>query len=197
MSVKQFLFIACVALVSACTQKNAENKKPEIAEDDKGPYYFSMKDFVLDQWNVFHGQPYTFLVRVTKDGKTDSSYVDAFKMELGALMETFNKTDIGEKKFLDKYRFNVVDDNVTFTRNYYYEAIDPTLYTKVLQVMTDPTNNKIKSVYVEASDDKKELKLYYAPHKIIQVQEFKKANSGLLKEVKTEYRFPQAESSFE
>ena len=200
MSLKYSLLIILMAACAACGTKKVE-RKPPVPADDNPLTYFSMYDFVKDQWEIHRGQPYVLTKFVTKDGKTDSSMVSVFDMDLGSIMQEFIKTDIGDKKFIGKYDFSVVDDASSFTRSYYYEANEPDLYTRTLQITTDPTNGKIKSVFVKASDNKgsprKSVKLYYSLRKVIQIQELIKPRFGAAKEVKTEYRFPQDDSSFE
>jgi hypothetical protein len=199
MSLKHPLLIILLATLYACGSKGKKEAAALPPADPNELMYFSMTDFVKDQWEIFKLQPYTFFKFVTKDGKTDSSMVSAYEMDLGEIMLAFVRTDIGRKEFLNKYNFSVVDEGASFTRTYYYEALEDDLYTRTLQVTTDPTNNRIKAVFVEAVDTKssprKSVKLYYAPHKVI--QETTKSTMGSAKEVKTEYRFPQDESSFD
>lgn len=170
---------------AACSRKKQEVKEPEIP--DNAPTYFSIRDFIKDQWETYKMQPYTLERVITGDGKKDSSLVSAYEFELGEIMETFIKTDIGHKKFLGKYDFNMVEDMTTFTRTYYYEANDPEMYTKKLQIITNPENNRVKNIYIEAVEKSgKTIKLYYAPVKLIRIQE---ADDD--KEITKEYRFPQ------
>jgi hypothetical protein len=194
------LFIIVLALtVSSCGKKKAPVKAKPLP--DNGATYFSIKQFIQDQWDYYQGEPIIFTKLVTTDDKRDSSLISGFKMELGWIMETFVKTDISDRRFLDKYDFEMVDDAVSFTRSYYYEAKDPAeLYTKKLQIITNPENNKIRSIYVEAGDTagwtKKSVKLYYAPGKIIQMQETVKSRYMAAEETKTEYRFPETDSYY-
>lgn len=177
---------------AACSSKKQEVKEPEIP--DNAPTYFSIRQFIQDQWETYKMQPYT-LERVITDGdKKDSSLVSAYEFELGEIMETFIKTDIGHKKFLGKYDFNMMEDASTWTRSYYYEATDPDVYTRKLQIITDAENNKIKNIYIEAEEKGgATVKLYYAPVKLIRIQEISKPTLGSKKEITKEYRFPSSE----
>lgn len=186
-----------VVTLASCSGKYSGDNGAEDSVDSIGATYFSMRDFVRDQWNINKGQPYTFIKIVTKNGKKDSTMVSAFKMELGDIMEKFVKTDIGERKFLGKYSFSMIDDSLSATRSYYYEANEPELYTRKLQIITNPNNNFIKSIFIEAAEKKgwerTAVKLYYAPNKIIQIQEHIESRTGSSDDIKTEYIFPGLE----
>jgi hypothetical protein len=184
------ILILLAACLGSCKAKKADQAREADKAREGEPTYFSMRQFVRDQWETYKDQPYTFVKYVFKDGKVDSSYVQAPQLEIGYIMEAFVKTDIGQAKFLDKYDFSVIDEGVSITRTYYYEAKEPDLYTRKLHITTDPTNNKIQSIFVDAIDeDGLAVKLYYAPQRLIRIQEQKK-KAGKLEEVKTEYRFP-------
>ena len=158
---------------------------------DGAPTYFSIRDFIRDQWETYKMTPLAIERVVTGDGEKDSSLVSAYEFELGEIMQTFIKTDIGDKKFLGKYDFNMIEDAASFTRSYYYEANTPDVYTKKLQIITDAENNKVKNIYIEAEEKGGEtVKLYYAPMKLIRIQEISKPAIGSKKEITKEYRFP-------
>lgn len=189
MKLKVPVLFFLLLFAGACSSKKQDVKEVEIPDD--APTYFSIRQFIKDQWESYKLQPYTLERVITSGDKKDSSMVSAYEFELGEIMETFIKTDIGDKKFLGKYDFNMVEDLASFTRSYYYEANAPDVYTKKLHIITDAENNKIKNIYIEAEEKGgATVKLYYAPIKLIRIQEISKPTLGSKKEITKEYRFP-------
>jgi len=183
------IFLTLITLVS-CKQKRVDNTAATTKADNGG--YWSIIQFGQDQWQTFHGQPFTLEKIVTENGKTDSTYVPAFQMDWGEIFNIFFKSDISDKKFIDHYNFSSFDEDVTGKHTFYYEAKDPDLYTRKLQISIDPTTNKIVSIYIETQQSSKydglSYKLYYAPMKLIQIQEFDNTHTKPIQRV-TEYRF--------
>ena len=187
----KYLFPIFIALsVTGCSKKQ---KTVEPVMSDENGTYFSIAQFADDQLKYNSGQPYTFYKIITEDNKADTTMVNVENLDWGSVFKTFLETDISDKKYLGKYEFTLLDDDATLLRTFYYEAKDPELYTKKLQISVDPTNNKIKSIYIEASKSEgwthTSKQLYYAPLKVIQIQEFEKSKIGSAKESRTEYRF--------
>lgn len=81
------------------------------------------------------------------------------------------------------------DDNATVSRTYFYEAKNKKLLTKNLHIVTDPFNNKIKSIYIETEKNGKVQKLYYIPLKLIQIQEYESSFLGKDKNLVVKYHF--------
>lgn len=173
--------------------------KPAPQEDkamqDDGPGYFSIKQFIKDQWNIYHGQPFGLQKIAYLDGKTDTSFISAFQMDWGTIFNTFFETDISDKKFLDRYTFTSFADDATMTQNFYYEAKEKNLFTQKLQVSADDVSHKVRSIYIETAKNGKwsnfSQKLFYMPLKVISIQEFEWAKAGPQKELRVEYRFLQ------
>lgn len=170
-------------LIASC--KKAEN----VAVDTSGATYFSITQFTVDQFHTFGGQPYTLHKVVTLNGKTDSSFESAFSMDWASVLKPFLASDISDKKYLDRYNFTLFEDDITDTRNFFYEAKDPKLFTKKLQISSDALNNKIQSIYIETEKNGKVQKLFYKPVKLIQIQEFESSFLGKDKNLKVEYYF--------
>jgi len=190
----QFPVLLLIAVfMAACSGKKNEQKEPEVQDAP----IFSIREFVKDQWNLNRGLPYTFIKIVISDGKRDTTLESAFKMELGEVMQLFVNTDISDKQYSGKYTFHMFDDTITSSRSYYWEANDAKLYTQKMEMITDLSNNKVKAIFVEAAESEGRhrtgLKLYYAPKKIIRIQERKKTRLGSAKEIITEYRFPESD----
>lgn len=185
-----FVFIIFGA---SCSGKKEIKEDPEFA-NVQGTY-FSIRQFIRDQWEMNKMLPVVFERVVVSDTGKDSSLVNGYNMGLGHIMEIFVNTDIGEKKYLGKYNFSESLDSASNTRTYFYEAIEPELYTQKLQIITGATSNQIKNVYIEAAESsgwtRTSLKLYYAPSKIIRIQESKKSRFVSARVTTTEYRFPE------
>jgi hypothetical protein len=177
-------------LLFAC---KPEQKHKTATTKKDGATYFSITQFVLDQWNTFHGQPYGMEKVVEIDGKTDSTLLNAYTMDWGPVFKVFFETDISDPKFLDHYRFSMFEDNATTTRNFYYEAIDDDLFTRKLQISADEFSDKIKSVYIETEKKGRSgvvtQKLLYLPMKTISIQEFEWSTGNKPKDMRVVYRF--------
>jgi hypothetical protein len=195
--VRTFLYFAGILLYSltllpACRKKNAEKNSKVFIDSSKGTY-FSIRQFTADQMKTYHGYPFSFIKTTTINGTTDSSIENMNTMDWGFIFKTFFAADIGEYRFLGKYRFTLFEDDATATRNFLYEAKDDSLYTQKLQISADQLNNKIRSIYIEtakhAGFTDEEGKLYYNPEKKIQIQHYEKSSMGKAQSSVIEYRF--------
>ena len=165
------LSIALLAIVfSSCRKKD----KNDPYADVKGNY-FSIKQYELDQWNTFSGEPFMIVKTLrTNNGKTDSLLTNSDTLNWAPIFKAFAETDISDRKYLGQYTFTQFDDNQDGTHNFYYEANDKDMFTQKLLLTIDQYNNKVKGIYIETI--KKDIggehtqKLYYAPFKTIQIQ---------------------------
>lgn len=184
------IFLTLITVVSCKSKKvdTTQSKQPQV---DGG--YWSIIQFGQDQWNTFHGQPFSLQKIVTVNGKTDSTYISGFDVDWGEIFKVFFQSDISDKKYIGHYDFSAFDNDATATHTFYWEAKDPDLYTRKLQLSIDPTNNRIMSVYIETQEssryDGMSHKLYYAPLKVIQIQDFDNTHTGKPIHRVTEYRF--------
>jgi len=191
MTIRRILVISLILLTAvSCKKKQADTTKNQ-AQIDGG--YWSIIEFGKDQWKTFHGQPFSLQKIVTVNGKTDSTYLSAYDVDWGEILKVFFESDISDKKFIDHYNFSSFDEDVTATHTFYYEAKDPDLFTRKLQISIDPTTNRIVSIFIETQKssqyDGSSHKLYYAPLKVIQIQDFDNTHTGKPVERLTEYRF--------
>ena len=164
---------------------------------DKKPVetYFSSRQFVQDQWQTYYGQPFS-LYRISKlNGVVDSTLVNFLDMDWGTILKIFLATDIGDPKYLGQYNFSVFDDNTSGNRTAMYEAKDPDLFTRLLQITVDPSSNRILSLYVQTAKNTSarstQQRLLYIPLKIIQIQEDEHTIPGIKRNLIVEYRFLQ------
>jgi hypothetical protein len=182
-------FFALISLFAAC--RPPVNKPADVTAE--GPGYFSIAQFITDQWNTHRGQPYGMQKVVYMNGKVDSSLISAYDVDWGPIFKTFIETDISDLKYLDRYTFSEFADDATMTHNFFYEAKEESLFTRKLHIAADDVNHKVRSIYIETSKNGKwsnfSQKLFYMPMKVISIQEFEWAQTGPKKELRVEYRF--------
>jgi hypothetical protein len=164
-------------------------KKEQKAPAPEGGTYFSITQFADDQFRTYWGQPFTLVRTVWQQGRTDSAYVAAKDVDWAKVLEPFFKADISDPKFLGRYNFSVLNDDVTVSKTYYYEAKEEDLFTRSFQIITDPFTDKVKNIYIETRKGGEVQKLYYTPLKLIQVQQFDKTLLGQEQNLRVEYRF--------
>lgn len=181
----KYTYFLALLLFFSCKKKEAT---PEVSTTFNGTY-FSIKQFGEDQLHLLWGQPYTFHKIVSLNGKTDSSFTTAMDMDWASIIKPFFESDISDKKYLGQYNFSMFEDNLTDTRNFFYEAKDKKLLTQKLQITADAYNNKITSIYIETIKNGKVQKLLYEPKKLIQIQEYESSFLGKDKNLKVEYYF--------
>jgi hypothetical protein len=155
--------------------------------------YFSINQFMLDEWNTYAGEPFMINKIVKEDGKTDSSMTNSDIINWGPLVKTFSETDISDRKYLGQYKFTQFDDNQDATHNFFYEAIDEDLFTRKLLITIDRNSGKIKGIFIETEAksifDDVNQKLYYAPLKTVQIQTESKPLLGSQKHTVEQYEF--------
>lgn len=184
-----FLPLLCCSLFLYSCKK--EEAPKAISPNQAG--YFSIKDFIKDQWNTYHGQPLVIKQYTTLNGHTDSVELSSLRMKWSKLIHIFYQTDISDPKFLDQYDFETFDEGLTQTRNFIYTARNPELYTQKLQIAADLVTHKIRSIYIETSKQSfwstRTQKLLYAPMRSLLVHETNDPLIGSTKELNIEYKF--------
>lgn len=155
--------------------------------------YFPIKVYAAAQIKTYFGAPYT-LYRISHlDGVVDTTLVNYYNMDWGDILKPFLATDISERKYIGQYDFAVSDDEITGNRGYTYTAKTPDLYTRLLQVNFDPTNFRIRSIYIETHKGdfwgSRSGKLLYVPLRIIQIQETSKTLLGKVRNLRVDYKY--------
>ena len=173
----------------SCKKKKAADPNANVRGN-----YFSIRQFALDEWNTFQGEPFVILKTVREDkGKPDSSYTNSDTINWNPIFTAFFETDISDRKFLGQYTFTQFDDNVDFTHNFYYQANDPDMFTQKLLITIDAQGGLITGIYVETVKhsfwDDVTQKLYYNPMKTIQLQKDDKPRFGSRKFTVVQYDF--------
>jgi hypothetical protein len=187
---KGILLITLLAIsFASCKKKDASDEFADI----KGSY-FSINQYILDQWNTFAGEP-IFIIKSVRvnSGKPDSSYTNSDTLSWAPIFKTFAETDISDRKYLGKYNFNQFDDAQDQTHNFFYQARDEDLFTQKLLITIDLYTSKVKGIYIETYKkdfgDEVTQKLYYAPLKTIQIQTDDKPWLGSKKFTIVQYEF--------
>lgn len=184
--------IACLA--TSCKKK--EDKKDEYANWQGN--YFSVRQFALDEWNTFVGEPFVIMKTISVDNKKiDTTYTNSDTINWTPIFETFFNTEISDRKYLGKYNFTQFDDNDDDTHNFFYEAKEDDLFTRKLLISIDGYTKMVRGIYVET--EKGSLgastvqKLYYRPMKTIQIQTIEKSLFGSKKHTVLQYDFMRSE----
>ena len=158
--------------------------------EEKGTY-FSIKQYILDEWESHMGETLAFTKTIRQNGKTDTSYTNVELMNWPEILEPFIASDISDKKFLGKYTFSQFDDEMDNTHNLMYMANGDEMFVQKLLITLDATTIKVRGIYIETH--KKVLwstttkKLFYSPVRTIQIQEYSKPLLGSKKEIITQY----------
>lgn len=168
-------------------------KKEEEAPFDPEKSYFSVKQFVADQYELHKGQPHMFIKLTTVNGKKDSALVAYDAIDWSAVFKLFCDADISDNKFFERYDFNNFDDNTLQSSVLSYTAKEPDLFVQRFNVNYDNMTGKIHMIYIETADNgrfhSKEQKLsYYVRDKIV-IQETEKSFLSDPKEVMVTYKF--------
>ena len=160
---------------------------------NKSDTYFSIIQYTQDQIHMFAGEPHS-LYKITKlNNEVDTTIVNFLTMDWTPIFDVVRAADIADRKYLDLYDFNMYSDDITASRGFIYTAKDPKVLTRTLQINTDPSNNKITSIYLETA--KRDFwgattqKLLYIPMRILQIQEAQSHLIGKARNLRVEYRF--------
>lgn len=191
--IRRFVPLAFVAALLSAVSCQRYTPGKEVVND--GDTYFSIKQYAADQIQMFGGVPHS-LYRITYlNGVKDTTIANFVDMDWAPIFKVFGAADISPKKFIGMYDFNIYDDEATGSRGLIYTAKAQfnDLLTRTLQINTDPSNNKITSIYIETA--KKDFwgsvkqRLLYVPLRVIQIQEERHNLLGKARDLRVAYRF--------
>jgi hypothetical protein len=158
--------------------------------------YFPIRRFILGEAYLLSGQPYTLERTTILNGKRDTGLVALYDVPWGGIMKDFLAADIGHPRFMDQYRVSSFFEESTNTDQLFYEAIDPKLFTRLMTVGLNHETKRPVSIYAETASGNtwshRVQKLYYAPLKIVQIQEFVTSRMGPDKSSRVEYKFQRS-----
>jgi uncharacterized lipoprotein len=187
MAAKRLFAVFIVLLLSACS------KTDRVQEKAAEGTYFSIIEFAQDQWYMYQGQPRSILKKVYFDGKTDSTYTNAFEVDWASVLKVFFETDISDPKYIGQYDFSAFEEATTTSKGFYYEAKNEKLYTRRIHITSDYFTDNVKSIYIEAEKSDrmgtKSLKLFYEPLQSISIHELETSKTGQKKELRVVYEY--------
>jgi len=189
--VKQPTFKLSIVLVLIALSFSAcKERIPDYFANVEGSY-FSINQFILEEWRTHAREPIVFKKTVTLNGKTDSTVNNVMQVDWIDVLRYFSETEIGDRKFLGKYKFTQFDDDMDNTTNLYYMALDEHLYTQKLLITMNKFSKKLTGIYIETDKSNyfgsTHQKLLYRPAKTIQIQQFEHPLIGGKKELKIQY----------
>ena len=127
------------------------------------------------------------------NGKKDTGFVSAEKLDWSSVLDPFLASDIGDTSFLGKYKCSVFDEYATNSKVYYYEAIDPNVFTRLLQVNFDLENRHINGIYIETFEKTnfgdRAHRLIYRDGEVIDIREIEHSKLLPSKNLAVSYRF--------
>jgi len=184
---KPIIFLLIIVLSFTNCKSKVTPKDPNVET------YFSIKQFLDDQWENRKGIPYTLLKISTFNGKMDSSIVGLDSILWQGIRTKFDPADISSTEFLGQYDFNSFEEKEMDLTTLHYQAKNKDLFMQVMNIDIDDFTNRIRSVYIETSKEnaiyKKTEKLLFVPDNLIQIQEFEKSMVSPAKNMKISYRF--------
>lgn len=181
------LGLAVAMIMVSCGKKQDTDYDPDTS-------YWSINQFIIDQYNLKMGEPIALTKVVTLNGKVDTTYIAIDQVDWATVFKVFGATDISHTKYYKLYDYGHFDDNLMEMSTMTYTAKDPDLYVQRLDVNYDNESRKISMVYIETNEDdlmhQKQQKLsYYVGDKII-IQESEKSKFSKDKELTVVYKFP-------
>lgn len=182
-------FVGCIAIVllfSSCKEKT----QFDVLTDVKGNY-FSVKQYVLDEWESHIGEPVVFKKTIKENGKTDTSMTNADILDWPEVLEPFLATDISDRKYLNKYTFSQFDDELDNTHDFMYVANKSDMFVQKLLLTMDVNTMKVRGLYIETYKKtflgETRQKLLYTPMRSIQIHELTDPLIGSKKDKMTQY----------
>lgn len=168
--------------------------KQQHNDYDPDTSYWSINQFIIDQYNLVVGQPLALTKVVTLNSKVDTSWVAIDDVDWATIFKVFGAADISDPKYYNLYNYSHFDDNSLEMSTMTYTAKDPDLYVQRLDVNYDNESGKISLVYIETNEDnwmhEKQQKLSYYVGKKIIIQESEKSKFSKDKELTVLYQFP-------
>jgi hypothetical protein len=177
---------------SATTEQKAAPIVPLKVEDTTHTY-FSIKDYLDQQWNLKKDDPYTLLKIVIANGKRDSTFVAFDSANWYAILHPFYIADISNKKYLGWYHFDSFENEDMEEVHIHYEAIAPDTIMRKMDVAANKYSGMVNLVYMEtrykANDVITTRKMTYKHDDFIQVIESEKKEGKPAVERIIEHRF--------
>lgn len=173
-------------LLTACSAKQDKEYDPDTS-------YWSMNQFLIDQYNIRKLDAIVIKKTINLNGKVDSSFIPIGDIDWATVYKVFGAADISSPSFYNQYEYKNFDDNFLEMSTLSYTAKDPKLFVQREDVNYDNISGKIDMVYVETNDDglfrQKQQKLSYYVGKKVIVQEVEKGTFSKEKNLTVTYEF--------
>lgn len=155
--------------------------------------YPDMNVIIKDNLVGFKTFPKSFTLVTTQGTQRDTQQVPAANLDWAYYENTLRKTNIFSKSFDRKYKIEALNDDMTATVTYLYQANDLSCKTKKINVITDMFDNSVKSIYVEYEDPgfftSEYYKILFVYGKSLQIQERRKQPFQKMKSVVRQINF--------
>lgn len=185
MKFRIILYLVFLLPFISCSKQNSDSNK------EGESIYFSISQFLDDQWDLLNGQPYTLRKKIVINGNVDTGVQHLDSVFFSHIREIFDKSDISNPKFESKYNVEHIQESMFHTLN--FTAQDEDLYTQLLVVNMDYENNRVLNIYIETKQETlfhdKITKLTYAPLRFIQIIEKEKSFLSSPKNIEINYVF--------
>jgi hypothetical protein len=192
MHFRTVLFSLFILTLFSCNRSDKPAGSAGQTTDTAGTYY-PIKQLIDQQIKRYYGEPYALSMNATINGKKDSAFLNMETMDWASIIKVFRATDISDKKYIGHYNYSEFLDNTTGYGVAIYEAKDPDLFTRQLQITADPVTMEVFSVYIETAKSSfwrsTRQRLLYKPLKIIQIQEDETPLIGSSRKLHIDYRF--------
>lgn len=177
---------------SATTEQKAAPIAP-LKVEDTTQTYFSIKDYLDQQWVLKKDNPYTLLKVVIANGKRDSTFVPLDSTAWYAMMQPFYVADISDKKYLGWYRFDSFENDEAEEVHIHYEAIAPDTIMRKMDIAANRYSGMVNLVYMETRNKTDNVittrKMTYKRDDFVQVVESEKTEGKPAVERVIEHRF--------
>lgn len=189
MNLKSVLF-CCVLLGTLSCKDTTQN---ELENNEPLDTYFSINQYMRDQYRFMVGQPYSFKKVVVLNDKSDTTEVTMNQVDWLSIIKTFSETDISNPKFLGKYDFSNFDNESSFSSYITYTAKDIDLKVQKLNIEYDVQTNRILSIYIETAKESRfysqQQKMTYVVGSQIMIQNYEKSLFSDARELNVIYYF--------
>lgn len=186
-----YLLLLSLGLFSGCKYIKEKTRLPENKDNEET--YFSIKQFLDDQWNLLHDQPILLLRVAEFNGKKDSAYVELDSTVWRNIRKQFDPADISNPRFLGQYDFSYFEENRLNMITLNYTSKNKKLFTKTIDIEMDNHTQRVRSIYIETSRNNrtymKSQKLTYFPRNLIRIQTFEKSVISKSEELSISYYF--------
>lgn len=134
-------FFFLVTLLACNSSENAEKN------EDLSKTFFPIAGTILAELNSIDSMPIAIIKYTTSGEKRDTAIFS--KQDMKAVADELIKPDISLPEYKKYYKETVFMDNTvnTVTMSYTTEEEDPII--RKIEVMIDPDNQKVKTIYVE------------------------------------------------